>query len=200
MVIVGLTGGLGTGKTTAAEIFASLGAKVLNADDIVHDLLRCGSPCFKKVVNTFGEEILAGKDIDRKKLAAIIFNNAAKRKHLEGIVHPVVIREIKKEIKAFRQKNREKVFVVEVPLLFEAKMDKIVDVVVVVKANQKVQFVRVKQRHGLSRRKALKRMKAQMPMKEKIQRADIIIDNRGALREVRGQVKKVFNKLERIQK
>ena len=199
MLVVGLTGGFGTGKTTAAKMFVSLGAKVLDADKIARGCLRKGNSCFDKVVKAFSEDILRGENIDRKKLAGIVFSDEKARKRLEGIVHPFVIREIKQEVAVFQKKKQKKILVLDVPLLFEAGLDKIVDVVIVVKANRIIQLARVQTAHALTRADACRRMAAQMPISEKIRRTDMLIDNRGSLKETRQQIEKVWNKLKRIQ-
>ena len=119
MIIVGLTGNLGTGKTTVSEMFAKCGAVVIDADVIAHDLLKKGN-CYRQVKEAF-PKVVVEKKIDRKILADIVFKHPRKLKMLEGIVHPAVKRELKKVVKVLTQQSRApKMVVLDVPLLFEA--------------------------------------------------------------------------------
>ena len=197
MIIVGLTGGLSSGKTTVASMFESLGAMVLNADNIAHQLL--GSPrVSKRVVDRFGKAILHQGKVDRVKLAQVVFNNPKKLRILEKIIHPLVIREIKTVIAALRTRRKNKMLIMDVPLLFESGLDALADVNIVVKANQKIQIARSTRRFAISRNEALKRMTVQMPLKKKLVLADIVIDNRGTRMQTKKQVKQIFERLTRI--
>ncbi|HLF18046.1 MAG TPA: dephospho-CoA kinase [Candidatus Omnitrophota bacterium] len=193
MLIIGLTGSLATGKSSVAGIFRRKGAKVIDADRLAHRLLEPRGACYASVIRVFGKDILKGKRIDRKKLAGAVFNSKRKLKQLEAIVHPRVGQLIKEELK--RYKNRAKIVVLEVPLLFEAGLDRLADCVVVVKANQAIQLRRATRKLGISRAEALRRIKAQMPLRTKIRLADFIIDNNGTKNQTEKQVNALWQKL-----
>lgn len=201
MFVVGLTGGLGTGKSTVAAMFQRLGAEVINADTIVHELLGKKGGCYSAVIRAFGKEV-AGKDgIDRRKLASLVFNNKQKLKKLEAIVHPKVLIEIKRRLNIYREKAFRGIVIVEVPLLFEAGFDRYVDTAVVVAAKQQKQLERSQKHLKLTRTEALRRIKAQMPLRDKIRLADIIIDNSGTKTQTLKQVKRICQKLtQRVKK
>ena len=195
MFIIGVTGSFGTGKTTVAKIFAGFGAKVIDADKIVHQLMRKGGPCYRPIVRLFGKEILTKGEIDRKKLATIVFNDPRRLKKLCNIIHPLVVKEIKKNISRFRKIKRIRAVIIDAPLLIEADLHKIVDYLVVVKANRKLQIKRILRRARITKGQIMKRIKSQLPMREKIRLADIIIDNRGNLTRTKNEVGKIWQRL-----
>ncbi len=208
MLVIGLTGNLASGKTAVSKMFQELGAKVLDADRIAHRLLKRGSLCFKPVVRHFGEDILAGGEIDRGKLAGIVFNDEKKLQALNKIIHPKVIQEIRKEIfttsksnqthdspSPSTEKNKMKAIVVEAALLIESGLNVLADVVVVVKANRRLQIQRAVERMKISPAEALRRIKMQRDIKEKLKYADIVIDNRGDLNLTKKQVEDIWQRL-----
>ena len=195
MVTLGITGSLGTGKTTVAKMFAEHGAKVIDADKIVHELLIKDKTCVGKIAKFFGSNILTRGRIDRNKLAGIVFNQPEKLKILEKIIHPAVKSEIKKRIAEVSRSNRYKAVVLDVPLLFESGIDREVDWTVTVLAKRSQQIQRVIQGKNLTKIQALKRMRAQMPLKDKIRLAEVIIDNRGNLTQTKKQVKDIWQKI-----
>ena len=189
MITIGITGSYGTGKSTVAAMFAALGARIIDADQIVHALLAKQGRCCRAIVHAFGRDVLTEEgEIDRKKLSAVVFPDPKKRKVLESLVHPEVIRDIKKQLAEFQAQKRIKAVVLDIPLLFEAGLQSLVDITVVVRATQKEQLLRTADRSILTRSDRLKRIRAQMPLREKMRRADIIIDNRGSLKKTRSQV------------
>jgi dephospho-CoA kinase len=193
MLIVGITGSLGTGKSTVAAMFARLGAEVIDTDRIVHEQLRKDGACYHSVLRVFGSSVTGPQGIDRAKLAGLVFNNPSRLKKLVGIIHPKVYIQIKKEVAAF--KKNTKVVVVEVPLLFESGFDSYVDMVIVVKAKKKDQLARAKGHLGMTRADALRRIRAQMPLRDKIRWADIIIDNSKTITQTRKQVETIWQRL-----
>lgn len=195
-LIIGLTGGLAAGKTTVASMFAQLGARVVNADTIVHQLSAPGGSCFKAVVKAFSKDILRNGQIDRKKLAEIVFKDAKKLRQLEEILHPEVKEIIKKEIKRHRKSKRREIVILDVPLLFESKLERGVDYTVVVRAGRKIQLKRAAQNLGLTKSEALGRIKAQLPLGVKLSLADIIINNQGSKKQVQKEVEKVWQRLQ----
>ncbi len=196
-ITIGLTGSLGTGKSTETSMFGELGALTFNADKIAHDLIKKDRPCYRPLIQLLGNEILTGKSIDRKKVAAIVFKNKKFLKSIEKIIHPEVIKFIGNKIEdcSISKKVKNKVLVFDVPLLFESKLDKLMDLSIVVKNTQTNQISRASKNLGISKNQALLRIKAQMPLKEKIKRADIIIDNSKQIINTRKQVKKIWQKI-----
>lgn len=195
MVVIGLTGSLGTGKSTVAEIFGRLGAKILSADKMAHAAISSNGECFKPVVRLFGNDILTRGRINRKKLAAIVFANSRQLKQLTAVIHPTVYRRINNDIKKNRRSKRCRVMVLEVPLLFEAGFDKLADYTVVVKTKRTTQINRAMRRLRITQKEALRRIKQQMPLHEKIKRGNYIINNEGSKENTRKQVKQIWNKL-----
>lgn len=199
-MIVGLTGNLGAGKTTVASMLARLGAKVLDADQIAHRFIGPHGPCFKPIVRNFGEGILTGGSIDRKKLAAIVFGDPEKLQTLNGIVHPHVIKEIRQAIVQYKDRRvpsetKPRVLVVEAALLIEAGLRKLVDIVIVVKAGRRLQVRRVVEERGTTPQEAAARIARQMSIREKMRYADIVVDNRGNLDQTKKQVEGIWQKL-----
>ncbi len=195
-IVVGVTGQLASGKSTVSTMFAVLGASVINADLLVHRALRPEGECYKKVVSAFGQDILEHGEIDRKKLAALVFASPLYLRKLEWIIHPFVIKQTRKEIVLFKKAGK-KIIVLDVPLLFESGMDKIVDITIAVKVTKKDGLLRCLAQGRLSRREALERIRFQLPMREKAHRADIIIDNGGTLKKTEKQVKDVWGMINR---
>lgn len=187
-VVIGLTGVLGSGKTTAAGYFKRLGADVIDADKIAHQVLA-DKGIVKKITSYFGEDVLRNRKIDRKKLAGIVFGDGTKLKKLCGIIHPVVLKRIKKILK----KSGKGVVIIDAPLLIESGLHKAMDAVIAVRIKQSAQLKRCL-RLGYSEEEALKRIKAQMPQHKKLRYADFIIDNSGSRKEVKKQVLEIWKK------
>ena len=175
---IGLTGGIGSGKSTAATRFAELGARVYHADDLSRRALDPGAICYDRVVAAFGEEILqVDGTIDRKKLGAIVFSSEEKRQTLNSIIHPYVINELLALAQRDFQTQSYPVAVFEVPLLFESGMDAVMDKNIVVSCDHESRIARVMERDGLTREQVEARIRAQIPEEEKLLRADYILDN-----------------------
>jgi len=187
-IILGITGSFGSGKTTVARIFGSCGTKIIDADKIAHGLIRPRTKIYKKIINTFGRDILKkNKAIDRKKLARIVFNNKFLLKRLNEIIHPEAIRIIKEKIKA----HPERRIILDVPLLIEAGLGKIVDKLIVVTITREKQIERIAKKTGLKRIDILKRIKAQAPLGNKIRLADFVIDNSATIGKTKKQVERI---------
>ena len=195
MCVIGLTGSLGSGKSTAAMMFSDLGAKVLNADKIAHQQIRPGAKCFRPIVKAFGGDILTTGRIDHKKVAARVFRDSRQLRKLERIIHPEVRKVILAKIKKYKSSKRKDVVVIDVPLLFESKLNDHVDISIVVKANRATQIARATKLLGITKAEAERRIKAQMPLRQKIRLADMIIDNDGTLTQTKKQVKQIWEKL-----
>jgi dephospho-CoA kinase len=191
-IILGLTGGFGSGKTTVAEILESYGAKIIDADKIAHRFLKTDSPVYKRIIAAFGKGVLnKNRGIDRKRLAALAFGNKNLLRRLNSIIHPPVIRIIKEEI----SKAKAKVVVLDAPLLIEAGLNKIVDKLIVIKINRIEQIKRIQARRSLSKQEILQRIRSQIPLYRKERLADFVIDNSGTIEETRRQTGKVWRSL-----
>jgi dephospho-CoA kinase len=196
MRVIGLTGSLATGKSTVAGMFAKLGAKVLDADQIAHRQLRPGTPCYCAIIKRFGQEVLKGGRINRQAVAERVFKNRKLLSALNRIVHPSVRREIIKSIAHFKKTNPKAKVVLEIPLLFESGWDALTDTTIVVCSGQKKQIARARKSLGLTEAEAKRRIKAQMPLQKKIRKADMIIDNNGTFNQTQKQVKNLWQKLQ----
>lgn len=186
-MIIGLTGGIASGKSTVSNILKGAGACVIDADQIVHQLLARNQLVRKQVVDYFGPSIVsAAGGIDRTLLGEIIFGDDDKRKQLEQIIHPLVIREM--ETQLANHQEREKHIILDIPLLYETKLDYLVEQVWVVYVEPEVQLQRLLNRGQLSKAEAIKRIKTQLPLSEKKEMADLVIDNNGSRRELKAKV------------
>jgi dephospho-CoA kinase len=194
---IGLTGNFGMGKTTVLEMFNNMGAYTVNIDDLVHDILKKQS-VVKKIVQTCGNDILTNNSkklsINKKRMAQVIFNNTEKRKAVEQIIHPEVLKSMGKIEAKLVRKDPLSIIVFEVPLLFEAGYKKHFDKTIVVYTKQNTAIRRLIKK-GFSRDEALKRLKAQMPITKKKKMSDFSIDNDGDLGITEKKVNRIFNKI-----
>lgn len=196
MIVAGLTGGIATGKSTVAAMFASAGAVVIDADRIAHEVVRPGTTVHAEIVAHFGAGILLPDGaVDRKQLAAIIFGDPAEQHALERMVHPQVKREVAVQLDRIREAAPESVVIVDVPLLFETGMDRGLTATILVYAPEAVQLQRLIARDGLTELAAQARLRAQMPIEAKKSRATIVIDNSGFLEDTRRQAMEVYRRL-----
>ncbi len=196
MVVAGLTGGIATGKSTVAAIFEKAGARLIDADRISRDVVRKGSPAYEDIVAHFGAKVLLpGGEVDRKRLAAIIFSSPAEQQALEHIVHPRVRQEIDRRLARIRQQAPEALVVVDIPLLFESGMDRGWDATVVVYTSEPLQLERLRARDGLTEAEAWARIRAQMPIESKKTLATLVIDNSGSREHTRAQTLAVYRQL-----
>lgn len=196
MITVAITGGYATGKTVVANMFAGLGAEVLVADRIAHMTMQPYSTVWKGIAGFFGKGILKSDDqIDRRKLAEIVFRDKKKLRRLNNIVHPAVKEELERIIKDRRVKGKVRVLAVEVPLLFEAGMAGWFDKIVVVKCSKNEQFKRARQREKTTGEELLLRIKSQWPMTKKEKLADFVVDNSGTMSETKRQVVEIWKEL-----
>lgn len=197
-LVLGVTGGIGTGKSTVLKMLADLGAEVLSADDIARETLVVGTPAYCDAVERFGRSILLpGGEIDRAALADIVFRNADARKALEAITHPRIISRIQGHIDRFRENppSPDAVLAVEIPLLYECGLEATVDEVLLVAAEQDTQIGRLTSRSGLSPDEAARRIGAQMPMEQKVGRAGWVVRNDGSVQELERSVRIVWEEV-----
>lgn len=200
--IVGLTGGIGSGKSTVAKRFAALGATVIDADAIVHELQAAGQPLLEKITDAFGAGILATDgSLDREALGAIVFRDPEQRQRLNRIVHPAVGAEFARRLKAARESGVP-LIVLDIPLLFEARksgtggasaMD--FDAIVLVWVPRETQIERQLAREDYDRAEAERRIAAQLPLDKKRALADHVIDNSGTVEETERQVRELYVRL-----
>jgi dephospho-CoA kinase len=191
MRVLGLTGGIGSGKSTVASMFSELGAEVIDADRLARDIVEPGQPALDEIAAAFGGEILLPDGrLNRSKLAGIIFADPVARARLDSITHPPIQRLMADAVAARR--DRPGVLVLDIPLLFENDRGGLVESVVVVWIDSATQLRRLVERDGLSERQARQRIAAQMPLDVKRDRADHVIDNNGSLQSTRRQVEAIY--------
>jgi dephospho-CoA kinase len=192
MLIVALTGGIGSGKSTVASIFADLGALVVDSDQLARDVLERGSDGFNQVVSEFGDEVLANGQIDRKALGRVVFNNPSLRLKLESITHPLIRKSFADFIAAA---PRSSIIINQIPLLVESDHDYKFDAVIAVLASIKLRNTRLLQR-GLSEQEISGRIAAQASDLEREAVADFVIENNLELVDLTGEVEKIWQKLQ----
>lgn len=195
MLVAGLTGGICSGKSTVAAMFARLGATVIDADRVAHELQQPGQPLFKAIVSAFGREVV-GEDgrIDRRKLGAMVFADPKTRSRLEDILHPAIVEECERRIQQAGTSGAV-VCLLDAALLIESGRHARFDMVILVEASEAVQIDRLMARMGLSRDEALQRIRSQMPREEKRRHASLVIENGGSLEETERQVKAAWERL-----
>ncbi|HZK24668.1 MAG TPA: dephospho-CoA kinase [Oscillospiraceae bacterium] len=197
MLVIGLTGGIATGKSTVADLFAKLGAYRIDTDHLARLIVVPGKPAWQAIIQYFGEEILLPDgQINRSKLGKLVFSDAKKRQVLENITHPA-IRELMQIKLSEARANGICLALVEVPQLFETDFHQDVDQTIVVTAGEEQQLVRLAVRDGLVGEDARQRLAAQMPLSAKAARADYVIVNNGDLAETERQVKVLWQLLQR---
>jgi dephospho-CoA kinase len=195
LVIVGLTGGIASGKSAVSEILSGLGATVIDADKVGHEAFHPGSDIWRGVVAVFGEAILGENgEIDRGKLADIVFRDPEALERLNGIMHPKMYEIVKEKIEAMRAEGNE-VVVLEAALLIEAGWTDLVDQVWVVVAPESVVIDRLRQQKGFTREQAEARIKAQTTASQKVTSADVVITNDSDLESLRGKIEKLWRSL-----
>jgi dephospho-CoA kinase len=187
-LVLGITGGIASGKSTVAAMFAACGAVVVSADQLARDVVAPGSPTLASLADAFGPGIVApGGGLDREALARLVFADRQARERLNGITHPAIARQAEARIAELRS-NKVPLVVYEAPLLFEAGAGQRVDRVLTVTVDPAVQRQRLAGRDQLGAAEIEARLAAQWPQAEKVARADFVIDNSGALEETRRQV------------
>ena len=197
MLLVGLTGGIGTGKSTVARMLEKRGAVVFDADVLARQAVAPGTPGFEEVVERFGPNVLApGGGLDREALASIVFSDPAARSDLEGIVHPEVRRMFAEGCEEYRDSDRVVVF--SAPLLVETRMHTAFDLLIVVSAPVATQIERLMRGRGMAERDVQARIAAQLPLEAKAEVADVLVDNEGTLEDLEGQVERVWRDLDAL--
>ena len=197
-VVIGITGGIATGKTTVARMFEDLGAERMDADQVARDVLQPGSDTAKSVIEAFGPTVLAPDgSIDRAELGAVIFADPSAREQLNRITHPPIIRRLRQRIKEFRSRPAgTAALVIEIPLLVEANLTRMVDRVLLVRAEQDEQRNRLRMRGGLTAEQIDQRIGSQMPVCDKTPYADWVVDTGCPLEKTRSQVLRIWKQVQ----
>ena len=199
MLHAGLTGGIATGKSTVAKMFARKGAYLIYFDLIAHEIIRPAEPAWEKIVQEFGSEILTtDQSIDRDKLGKIVFHDSRKRRLLEEITHPAITRKWHDKLNHIYQLDPEAIILSETPLLFEKRMQSSLDAVILVYCPANIQIKRNEERNNLDETEAKKRLSAQLPIDEKIKYSDFVIYNDGTLETTKKQVEAVWQELQNL--
>ena len=195
MNLVGLTGGIASGKSTVAKILQSLGAAIVNAADLAHEVVEPGHEAWKEIVASFGADILqSDQTLDRQKLRALIFNQPEARKRLESIIHPRVRALAEERIRQYAAAGYP-VVIYEVPLLFEGNLQEWLRPVILVACGVETQTARLQKRDHLTAADAEKHIAAQMSLKDKRRLADYVIENNGSLEDLERQTRQILEEL-----
>lgn len=193
MILVGITGGLASGKTTVAGLFQECGAFVIQADQLARTVVEPGKTAWKEIVQTFGSRVLqADRTLDRTALANMVFQNPQKLSALNRIVHPRVAREQVRQTNAIARQHPNAVIIYDAALLIEARAHERMDRIIVVTANQPIQIQRARQRDGLTKRETLARIRAQLPLRTKRRFADYILNGTLPIARLRPQVRQLY--------
>jgi dephospho-CoA kinase len=193
--LIGLTGGIASGKSTVATILKQLGAAVINADELSREVVQPGKGAWKEIVETFGANVLqSDKTLDRKKLRTVVFDNPEARKKLEAIIHPKVRALAEEKIRELAAAGRS-IIVYEVPLLFEGQLHHWLRPVILVACDINTQRQRLRDRDQLTNTEAQQHIDAQMSLEEKRKLADYVIENNGNIEELKRQVKSVLESI-----
>ncbi|MBI4763309.1 MAG: dephospho-CoA kinase [Deltaproteobacteria bacterium] len=200
-LLLGVTGSIGTGKSTVAKMLEELGAPMIDFDVLSRFVVEPGKPAYQDIVSFFGEQVLAeDKTLDREKLREIVFRDMEKRKKLESYTHPRIGEAYSEQVEQLSKEKDQVIIQVVIPLLIETHMQAMFDHLLMVYAPEEVQLKRLMERDHISEELALKIIRSQMSVEEKKGYCDLVVDNSGSLEETRRQVKEVWKKLQEIQK
>ncbi len=192
MVVIGLTGGIASGKSTVSRMLNDLGAEIIDADELSKEVVRPGQPAMQRIAEEFGSAVLLPDgSLNRQAMGRLVFGDPAARHKLNQIIHPLVIGMVRDRLIMLRERGC-RVAVVDAPLLLEAEMDFLVDQVWVVAVPEDIQVARAMKRDNLSEQAAMARIRSQMPLGEKVKRADRVIYNSGSLANTRRQVEMLW--------
>ena len=200
MLVVGLTGGIATGKSTVCRMLEDRGAYIVDTDVIAREVVKPGQPGWQEVVNFFGEDIVCPDGrLDRKKLGAIVFNEPWEREMLEKMLHPKIFVEKERKIKEIEKRNPRSIVIIDIPLLLELNRQNSVDAVILVYVSPQVQIERLTRRDDSGLDDAQSRIGSQMPIDDKVQYAHFVINNEGTVEETEKAVAEVYDKLKELE-
>jgi dephospho-CoA kinase len=198
-LLAGLTGGMGSGKTTVGKLFKALGAHVLDADEICRSLVEPGKPAWQETVDLLGNGILKDdQTLDRRKIADIVFNDPEKKKALEAILHPRVMEEEHAIYKDIQKSDPGALIIIDAALLIESENYRKVDKVIVIACDEEIQLHRIMAKNTFSREDAERRLQQQMPLEEKIKFADYVLHNDSGLSDLKEKVEALFHQLKQL--
>lgn len=199
MLVVGLTGGMCCGKSTVSSMLEELSCLIIDADQISRKVVEPGAPAWKRIVKVFGDGILnKDKSLNRKKLGSIIFGDSAKRKLLNSILHPLILKEEERQIREAARKGEHQIVIVSAALMIEAGVYKRFQKIIVVHCSKETQLQRIMKRENVSRKEALQRRASQLSNAEKKKYASYLINTSGPFTQTRKQVVHVYEKLKRL--
>ncbi|BDU50017.1 dephospho-CoA kinase [Haliovirga abyssi] len=193
-MIVGLTGGVATGKSEVSKMFNRYGAIIIDADKISRDVVN-KKEVLSNITEYFGKDIMKKGKLDRKKLGKIVFSDEEKKKKLNEITHPLIIEELKKYIDKYKESKELIIF--DIPLLFEVNFEKYLNKVIVVYCGFEIELNRLMKRENINYSEAVNIIKSQMDLKEKLEKGDILIENSGTIEELEEKVFRLYSKLKR---
>ncbi|MBW1779805.1 MAG: dephospho-CoA kinase [Deltaproteobacteria bacterium] len=200
-MILGVTGGIASGKTTVANMLAELGAPIIDFDLLARKVVRPGTPAFREIVDYFGDQVIGGDGtLDRKRLSGIVFSDAAKRKILEGITHPRIVAAFVREARQLAESDPHGIVQAVIPLLFEGNLHHLVHKILVVYVSPETQIKRLTKRDTITREEANRILDSQMPIDQKVAQADFVIRNEGSIEETRHAANALWQSLQAVRK
>ncbi len=201
MLLVGLTGGIASGKSTVGLIFQELGVHLVDADQVSRDLVQPDSPGWDEIMAAFGPAVFQENgQLNRQILGDLVFSDVEKRRRLERILHPRIADEIARRVNKLRREHPDRIIMVDAALMIEVDQHETFDCLVVVFTDAESQVSRLTARDGMGKAEAYRRIEAQMPLTDKIRHADYVIDNSGSPENTRAEVERVFKELLRCAK
>ena len=200
-LVLGVTGGIAGGKTTVADILTELGAPAIDFDVLAREVVAPGTPCLEEISRVFGKGIISSDGrLNRKKLSGIVFQDPEKRKKLEALTHPAIVRSFRNQVEEIRRSAPGAIIQAVIPLLFEVGLERLVDRILVAYVPRETQRERLMARDGIGRDRAERILDAQWPIDEKRERADFVIHNDGPISETRKQAADLWKRLRALQR
>jgi len=196
VLLIGITGGICSGKTTVVNSFKNISTVIINADQIVHQILKEKS-IQKSIVNLLGSTILTHKKLDRRKIGAIVFSNSETLTSYNKLFHPYLLKELKSMIKKLKKDKSTRYIILDAALIIEWKLQELFDIVIIVDSFITHRLKRIKKLFGLSKKEALNRINSQIPIHKKRMYADYIINNNGSLADLQKKSKKLFQEIQK---